>query len=255
MLPAPSSAQEAGPAAPIGEPQPPATVDQQPTTGEPQATGGAAEGPPTTTPATTTTPTPTANPGGVCPLPAAQAIEAALRRSDAGEAGADLDLAACWRVLEQPYPERVALARALARGLPAEQEEGARARLEALGGPPPVEATAAVPDEGVAGEPPDGGPRGSTAEGDGTAAYVLAGLSIAGLVAGTAIGLGALYEDSRAEREVVDDGLAVELGIAAGVCAGVGIAAGIAALVLWPEEETGPTAGPGEVGLGWEVRF
>ena len=78
---------------------------------------------------------------------------------------------------------------------------------------------------------------------------------MAGLLAGTVTGLAALQEHARGEHEVLPDTFEEELGIAAGVSAGVGVLAGILSLALWPQEETGPTAGPGEVGLGWEVRF
>jgi hypothetical protein len=84
---------------------------------------------------------------------------------------------------------------------------------------------------------------------------VLGGVSVAGLLAATALGLSALYEHSRSEAETVDSDRDEDLGIAAGACAALGVAAGVAALILWPDGETGPTAGPGDVGLGWEVRF
>ena len=66
--------------------------------------------PPDGRPPATSQQPPAAAPPGTCTLPAAHAIDAAMARSDAGDAEADLDLAACWRLLEQPYPERVALA-------------------------------------------------------------------------------------------------------------------------------------------------
>ena len=195
-------------------------------------------------------------PPGACPAPAARTIEDRLVRSDEGDAAADLDLAACWRLLGQPYPESVALARALSRGLDEPAADAVRVRLEALGGAPEpfVENDA----EDRAGHPAttnvaagDDGPDDDTA----LAAYVLAGVAGAGLLTGTAFGLAALHESTRSERELAGDTLELEYGIAAGVCLGVGLAAGIAALVLWPDATTGPAPGPGDVGLGWEVRW
>ena len=201
-----------------------------------------------------------AAPPGTCTLPAAHAIDAALARSDAGDANADLDLAACWRLLAQPYPERVALARALERGLADDVVPSVRGRLDELGGPPPVVGTEVPSAPGT--EDPQAGAENaslpsasSDPQSSSVPAYVLGGVSLAGLLGGTAMGLAALYEHSRSEAEVVETTWDEELGIAAGACAAVGIAAGIAALVLWPGGETGPTAGPGDVGLGWEVRF
>jgi hypothetical protein len=227
---------------------------------------------------------------GRCTLPASRAIDLALARSDEGDVQADLDLAACWRLLAQPYPERVALARALGRGLPDEQAAAAQARLDALGGPPAM--TAAPPADPPAGPAANGSvsgtgnreletedlplqpaPPSTGSSGPGTEnqelktenqplppaspalAYALGGFALAGLLGGTALGLVALYEGSREEAEVVAGSLDEDLGLAAAVCAGVGIAAGVAALLLWPDAETGPTAGPGDVGLAWEVRF
>ncbi|MBI5502209.1 MAG: hypothetical protein HY907_18340 [Deltaproteobacteria bacterium] len=200
-------------------------------------------------------------PPGQCTLPASHAIEVALARSDAGDVAADLELAACWRLLEQSYPERVALARALARGLPDEVVAAVRARLDELGGPPPVSPPQepATNDSSVqptlSDQPTPSDQPTLSDQPAPIVPYALGGLSLAGLLGGTALGLAALYEHSRAAAEVVDTSLDEDLGIAAGVCAGVGIAAGVAALILWPDGETGPTAGPGDVGLGWEVRF
>ncbi|MBI5490668.1 MAG: hypothetical protein HY905_25260 [Deltaproteobacteria bacterium] len=199
---------------------------------------------------------PTPSPPGQCTLPASQAIAVALANSDAGDAAADLDLAACWRLLEQPYPERVALARALARGLPDDVATPVRARLDELGGPPPLSPPQepTTNDSSIPPTRPDQ-PTSSDQPTSNLLAYALGGLSLAGLLGGTAMGLAALYEHSRSAAEVVDTSLDEELGIAAGVCAAVGVAAGIAALLLWPDGETGPVAGPGAGGLGWEVRF
>lgn len=203
------------------------------------------------------------NPPGECPAPAARTIEDRLARSDRGDPSADLDLAACWRLLGHPYPESVALARALARGLDEPAAGAVRARLDALGGPPAatVEPAAAdaenaqddrtTADLGTADLPPDD----DALDGSATAAYVLAGTAAAGLIAGTAFGLAALHESSRGERELADDTLELEYGIATAVCLGLGIGAGIAAVVLWPDAATGPAPGPGEVGMGWEVRW
>lgn len=194
---------------------------------------------------------------GDCPAPAARTIEDRSARSDAGDAGADLDLAACWRLLGHPYPESVALARALARGLDPAAAAAARARLELLGGPP---APAGRERIDVA---PDGADRPSAAgrpavpdaPRTGIAAVLLAGVAGAGGIAGTAFGLAALHESSRAERELAADTRETEYGVAAAVCLGLGLAAGIAAIVLWPDATTGPVPGPGEVGMGWEVRW
>jgi hypothetical protein len=193
---------------------------------------------------------------GSCPLPASRGIDDALARSDAGDAAGDLDLAACYRELGQPYPEQVALARALERGLPEAEAEAVRARLEDLGAaPPPSGPLAAAPDAGV----PEARRRARAASAEGgwspVLPYALAGLAVGGLLAGTATGLVALHEEAEAERDIAGGGDGTTLGIAAAVCAGAGIAAGVAALVLWPDEETGPTAGPGDMGLGWQVRF
>lgn len=205
-------------------------------------------------PAEPTEPSPDVVPEGLpgeCPAPAARTIEDRLARSDEGDAAADLDLAACWRLLEQPYPEAVALARALSRGLDEAAAGAARERLDALGGAP-------VPDDdGAAGGDPAPASAALDAADDdsGLPAYILAGIAGAGLIAGTAFGLATLHESSRAERELAGDTLELEYGIATAVCLGVGLAAGIAAIVLWPEATTGPAPGPGDVGLGWEVRW
>jgi hypothetical protein len=226
---------------------------------------GPASNPTATTTTTTTTPVPespestangqepTAAPAGPgsCPVPAADTIRRALERSAAGDATADLDLAACWRLLEQPYPEAVALARALDRGLSEDDAAAALERLEELGGPP-----ASVPPSSASRLPtPDVSPTSPLPAPDPLPSYVLAGVAVAGLLAGTVTGLAALQEHTRGEHGLLPDTLEEELGIAAGVSAGIGLLAGILSLALWPSDETGPTAGPGEVGLGWEVRF
>jgi len=190
-------------------------------------------------------------------MPAADSLRRAMERSDAGEAAADLDLAACWRALGQPVPESVALARALERGLPEADAASARARLDALGGPP---APVPPPEAPATDRPPEAAAAASAdapeaSESEALAAYLLAGASIAGLIAGTATGLAALHEHAQGEHDLSADTLELELTVSAGVCLGVGLAAGIAALLLWPDGEAGPTAGPGDVGLGWEVRF
>lgn len=194
---------------------------------------------------------------GDCPAPAARTIEDRLARSDEGDAAADLDLAACWRLLGHPYPESVALARALARGLDPPAEVAARTRLDALGGPPAspaTDTTAGARDDAnlvrAAGEPPP-----DDTDDTALAAYGLAGAAGAGLIAGTAFGLAALHESSRAERELAGDTRELEYGVAAAVCLGLGLAAGVAAIVLWPDATTGPAPGPGDVGMGWEVRW
>jgi hypothetical protein len=190
---------------------------------------------------------------GHCPAPAAQTIEDRLARSDAGDAVADLDLAACWRLLGQSYPETVALDRALTRGLDEPAAAAARRRLADLGGPPVLEPPA---QDGAGSDRPEPDAPAADQDDDAAlAAYVLAGLAGAGLLTGTAFGLATLHESSRAERELAGDTQELEYGIATGVCLGVGLAAGIAAIVLWPEATTGPAPGPGDVGLGWEVRW
>jgi len=196
---------------------------------------------------------------GNCPIPAADSIRRALERSAAGDAAADLDLAACWRLLEQPYPEAIALARALDRGLSEDDAAAALERLEELGGPPasvPPSSDSRLPrPELVEGPTSDSSPTAAPPASDPLPSYVLAGVAAAGLLAATVTGLAALQEHTRGEHELLPDTLEEELGIAAGVSAGVGLLAGILSLALWPNDETGPTAGPGEVGLGWEVRF
>lgn len=190
---------------------------------------------------------------GACPAPVTRTIEDRLARSDEGDAAADLDLAACWRLLGQPYPESVALARALSRGLDEPAADAVRVRLETLGGAPVPGGDGTEPADDLASV--DFAHGGEADDDSALTAYVLAGVAGAGLLAGTAFGLAALHESTRAERELAGDSLELEYGIAAGVCLGVGLAAGIAALVLWPEATTGPAPGPGDVGLGWEVRW
>ena len=56
-------------------------------------------------------------PAGACPGEGAVGVQAALERTAAGAgAPAELDLAACYRALEQEVPEAAALGRALAAG-------------------------------------------------------------------------------------------------------------------------------------------
>ncbi len=185
---------------------------------------------------------------GSCPGADAEAMRAALARSDAGEGPvADLDLAACYRALGQPFPESVALARALRSGLlPDAGAAAARARLDEIGHPPDSDRwIAAAPTER------DAAPtRTPDAEGDSDAvwAYVLAGVAGAGLLAGTVSGFVALDQEASGED-------AVPAGVTGAALAAIGIAAGVAAVVLWPNGEVTPGPGPGDVGLGLTVRF
>lgn len=195
---------------------------------------------------------------GDCPAPAARTVADRLARSDGGDVSADLDLAACWRLFGHTYPESVALARALERGLPEPAASAVRARLSALGGWPVATGGRAT------GEAEDAGPGAGLADlPDSDAAHdystpaasVLAGVAAAGLIAGTALGLATLHEMSRSEREPGKETLELEYGVASGVCLGVGIVAGIAAVLLWPDGGVGPAMGPGDVGIALEVRW
>ena len=192
-------------------------------------------------------------PSGTCPGEGADGVQAALERTDAGAgAAAELDLAACYRALEQEVPEAAALGRALAAGIDEADATVVRARLDEIGWPPPPreeEGLAAVvaaeesgADEEEAGGPPEEGP-------DPLWAYTLTGIAAAALVGGTAAGFVALDAEA-------DGGDALTPGIAAAACVGVGLAAGIAAILLWPDsDEIRPTAGPGDVGIGLALTF
>ena len=190
-------------------------------------------------------------PAGVCPGGGAEGVQAALERTDAGEgAAAELDLAACYRALEQEVPEAAALGRALSAGLAEADATAVRARLDEIGWPPPpreeegLAAMVAAEESEAADDatPPSEQP-------DPLWAYTLTGIAAAALVGGTAAGFVALDRDA-------DGGDALTPGIAAAVCAGVGLAAGIAAILLWPDaDEIRPTAGPGDVGIGIAFTF
>jgi hypothetical protein len=190
-------------------------------------------------------------PSGACPGEGADGVQAALERTDAGEgAAAELDLAACYRKLEQEVPEAAALGRALSAGLAEADASAVRARLDEIGWPPPPheeEGLAAMVDADES-EPADDATPPSELP-DPLWAYTLTGIAAAALVGGTAAGFVAL--DSEA-----DGGDALTPGIAAAVCAGVGIATGIAAILLWPDaDEIRPTTGPGDVGIGLAFTF
>jgi len=253
---------EAATVAETANPVLPATAEETAPDAAPTAAPGAPAAPPdpdAAPPPDTarrTPPVPDDLPGD-CPAPAARTIEDRSARSAAGDAAADLDLAACWRLLGHPYPESVALARALARGLDPTAAGAVRIRLDALGGPPAPAETGATDDAGEDAErlAAAGGAAPDDAPDTALAAALLAGAAGAGLIAGTAFGLAALHESSRAERELAGDTRELEYGVAAAVCLGLGLATGIAAIVLWPDARTGPAPGPGEVGMGWEVRW
>ncbi|MDI7267942.1 MAG: hypothetical protein QME96_08100 [Myxococcota bacterium] len=188
---------------------------------------------------------------GSCPGADAGAMRAALARSDAGEGPvADLDLAACYRALGQPFPESVALARALRSGLlPDADAAAARARLDEIGHPPDSDRwIAAAPTGRDAAPTRPAAEAGAEGDSDAVWAYVLAGLAGAGLLAGTVSGFVALDHEASGED-------AVPAGVAGAVLAAIGIAAGVAAVVLWPDGEVAPGPGPGDVGLGLAVRF
>ncbi|MBI5500970.1 MAG: hypothetical protein HY907_12060 [Deltaproteobacteria bacterium] len=189
-------------------------------------------------------------PPGSCPGEGAEGVLAALERTDAGEgAAAELDLAACYRTLEQQVPEAAALGRALDAGLTDAVATAVRARLDEIGWPPPPrqeEGLAAMVAAEESGAPDDEAP---SEQPDPLWAYTLTGIAAAALVGGTAAGFVALDADA-------DGSDALTPGIAAAVCAGVGIAAGIAALFLWPDsDEVRPTPGPGDVGIGLAITF
>jgi hypothetical protein len=189
---------------------------------------------------------------GTCPAEGAEGVAIAVARSDAGDGGAatELDLAACYRVLEQEVPESAALGRALDLGLADPDATLVRTRLDEIGWPPPP-----VVEDGPAArvaatlENPAAGPDEAMSSDTGAiAAYTLTGISAASLVAATAVGFVALDEES-------SGGDSLTPGVAAAVCAGVGIAAGIAAILLWPDSEVAPAPAPGDVGVGIAVRF
>lgn len=194
-------------------------------------------------------------PPGECPGDVVESLRAALARSDAGQgAAADLDLAACYRALDQEVPESAALGRTLDSGTLDESDAGlVRARLEAIGWPPPPrDAGEAALGEAAGAEPTSAGSaQGETASTDPLWAYTLAGVAVVSLLAATAAGFVALDEEA-------SGGDAATPGIVAAACAAAGVAAAVAALVLWPDDERPgprPRAGPGDVGLGIEFRF
>jgi len=195
-------------------------------------------------------------PSGACPAEGSAGLRAALERSDSGAgAAAELDLAACYRGLEQEVAEAAALGRALESGdLAAADEALVRARLDAIGWPPPAhaeEGLAAAVEADLVGEDDEEGEEAEPSDDDSEAlaAYVLTGVAAAALVSATAVGFVALDADADGNDALIP-------GVAAAACAGVGIAAGIAAALLWPDEdEVRPTAGPGDVGVGVVVTF
>jgi hypothetical protein len=191
-------------------------------------------------------------PPGTCPAEGTGGVELAVARSDAGDGGAaaELDLAACYRVLEQQVPESAALGRALDLGLADADATLVRARLDEIGWPPPpvVEDGPAARVAATLGNPAESPDEAMSSDAGAVAAYTLTGISAASLVAATAVGFVALDEES-------SGGDSLTPGVAAAVCAGVGIAAGIAAILLWPDGEVAPAPAPGDVGVGVAVRF
>jgi hypothetical protein len=190
-------------------------------------------------------------PPGSCPAAGVEGLDLALERADqADDAAAHLDVAACYRALAQDVPESAALGRALDAGLPADQAIIVQARLDAVGWPPPPRdqqglAATVVPSWS---EETDETPVDDAPDLEAVWAYTLAGVAAAGLVGATAAGFVALDAESAGED-------ALTPGIAAAACGGLALAAGITALVLWPDGEVVPTAGPGEVGVGLVVVF
>jgi hypothetical protein len=190
-------------------------------------------------------------PSGTCPGAGVEGLDAALAHADeVDDAAAHLDVAACYRALEQDVPESAALGRALEAGLPDEQATVVQARLDAIGWPPPPReeqglAASVTPSWSEATDEP---PVDDTPDLEAVWAYTLAGIAAAALVGATAAGFVALDAESSGED-------ALTPGIAAAACGAVGLAAGITALVLWPDGEVVPTAGPGDVGVGLVVAF
>ena len=190
-------------------------------------------------------------PPGSCPASGVEGLDAALARADeANDAASHLDVAACYRMLEQDIPESAALGRALEAGLSDERAAVVRARLDAIGWPPPPRedrgpAADVVPSWS---EETDRPPVDDTPDLAAVWAYTLAGVAAAALVGATAAGFVALDAES-------SGGDVRTPGIAAAVCGGVALAAGITALVLWPDGNVVPTAGPGDVGLALMVVF
>jgi hypothetical protein len=195
-------------------------------------------------------PPPAPLPPGACTTPAAPALRAALARAEAGEPRADLDAAACYRAMGQGFPESAALARTLAADLDADEEALVRGRLEALGylSDEEIARESAAAAAVVAAAP-------AAPAADPLWAYAAAGVSVAGLIAGTALGIVSLDRRAAAEADVTVEDDGTDLGIGALVCLGLGVGAGVAALLLWPDGEVAATSGPGDVGLGLEVRF
>jgi hypothetical protein len=189
---------------------------------------------------------------GTCPAEGAEGVELAVARSDAGDGGAtvELDLAACYRALEQQVPESAALGRALDLGLADADATLVRARLDEIGWPPPpvVEDGPAARVAATLQNPAEGPDETVASDTGAVAAYTLTGISAASLVAATVVGFIALDEES-------SGGDSLTPGVASAVCAGVGIAVGIAAILLWPDSEVAPAPAPGDVGIGVAVRF
>jgi hypothetical protein len=186
-------------------------------------------------------------PSGACPAEGSAGLQAALERTDSGAgAAAELDLAACYRGLEQEVAEAAALGRALESGdLAAADDPLVRARLDAIGWPPPPHAeegmAAAVEADRCDEDDDEDGEDGESTDDDDAAeamaAYVLTGVAAAALASATAVGFIALDADADGDDALVP-----------------GVAA--AAALLWPDEdEVRPTAGPGDVGVGVVITF
>ena len=175
-------------------------------------------------------------PPGSCPGEGAEGVQAALERSDAGEGpAAELDLAACYRALEQEVSEAAALGRALDAGLADADANAVRARLDEIGWPPAPREEEGLAAMAVAEESGTDGDEAPSDQPDPLWAYTLTGIAAAALIGGTAAGFVALDADA--------DG-------------GDALTPGIAALILWPDsDEVRPTSGPGDVGIGLAVTF